>query len=354
MIRRLALAAAAVALASPACRAEVLCISTAAQLRSALVTAANSPSATEIRLHPGFYSVPAANGSAVSLSYSANSDLSISGGWRDVGGSCATQGGSPSDTVLSAAGVGQLFDVFLQTGAATRFEISNLSLRQGDLSNGGGASACLAIETDGSSDATVLIDRNEFRLCNRVGGSGSALALTARSATVYVRGNVFADNGNTSGAVLLKSLGGSIGYVSNNTIANNPQFGIGGGPGGLQITGLASDFYWITNNVLWNNGTGNGYDLLATAPAEALLYNLVGQMAPLPAGTADINNLGVDPGFTSLIDFHPRADSPLRNSGVNPSGGIIAVDFDDLPRIAGSKIDRGAYEFGELFGNGFE
>ncbi len=354
MLRRLALATALAAAASPACHAEVLCISTAAQLRNALIAAASSASATEIRLHPGFYSVPAASGSAVSLSYSANSDLSISGGWRDVGGSCSTQGGSPDDTVISAGGVGQLFSVFLQTGAATRFEINNVSLRQGDLSAGGGPSACLAIETDGSSDATILIDRNEFRLCNRIGGSGSALALTARSATVYVRGNVFADNGNTAGAVFLKSLGGSISYVSNNTIANNPQFGAGGGPGGLQITGLAGDFFWVTNNVLWNNGTGNGYDLLANAPAEALLNNLIGQRAPLPAGAADINNLSVDPGFTSIVDFRPRTDSPLRNTGVSPSGSIVEVDFDNLPRVAGSKIDRGAYEYDEAFANGFE
>lgn len=47
--------------------------------------------------------------------------------------------------------------------------------------------------------------------------------------------------------------------------------------------------------------------------------------------------------------------SPLRNNGlVNPPGGAPTQDFAGIPRSAGGRIDRGAYEFDELFINGFE
>ena len=116
------------------------------------------------------------------------------------------------------------------------------------------------------------------------------------------------------------------------------------------------DLIWFTNNVLWNNGTGTGYDLLVgNGTPMVLSNNLVGEMAPLPAGVVNNNLLlGVDPRFTNVVNFYPRADSPLRNSGVNPVGGIGVLDFAGENRVTGPQIDRGAYEFQELFANGFE
>jgi len=355
MFRPITLLALLSALPIPAARAEVFCVSTAAQFRSALTDAAGSVSATEIRVREGFYSLPAANAQSISLQYSANSDLKISGGWTGASNTCTTQSGTADGTVLSASGVGRLFNVYLLSGAATQFEISTIGLWDGDNPSGGPAAAgCLTIETDGSSAATVRIDRNAFRLCSRASGSGSALQVTGRSATIYVRGNVFADNSSTSGAILLKGLGATTFYTSNNTVANNPQTGAGGGPGGMQITGLESDFHWFHNNVLWRNGTGTGYDLLVSAPVIVLNYNLIGEYAPLPASAVENNTLSTDPGFTAITNFHPRNDSPLRDNGGTPPGGALSLDFDGYARVAGSKIDRGAYEFSIVFADGFE
>jgi hypothetical protein len=52
---------------------------------------------------------------------------------------------------------------------------------------------------------------------------------------------------------------------------------------------------------------------------------------------------------------HPTpTDSPLRNSGVTPIGGIWVLDFAGEKRTQGGRIDRGAYEIGEVFANSFE
>lgn len=330
--------------------AELYCVGTASELRTAFSDAQSSPAASEIRVRTGFYILPPLNGQPISLQYSATSSLTMSGGWSNAG--CSTQIADPEQTVLSADGSGSLLRFFLIAGAATQIELTNFSFRQA----AGNAASCLAFDSDVGSDAIVRVDRNAFRLCNTSTGDGSALKASARSVDFYLRNNVFADNASVTGVVYLSGLGSSTFYVSNNTVANNPQLGAGGGPGGVQISAQPSDLVWFSNNVLWNNGTGTGYDLLVNANVPIVLNNnLIGEAAPLPAGAVNNNTLlGVDPRFSASVDFRPRADSPLRNGGTNPTGGALSVDFDGFARSQGLRIDRGAFEFREVFANGFE
>lgn len=133
-------------------------------------------------------------------------------------------------------------------------------------------------------------------------------------------------------------------------MANNPQFGAGGGPGGMQIAGQASDLFWFSNNVLWNNGTGTGVDLsIASGTAIVLNNNLFGSFAPIPSGAVNNNTLNTNAGFASLADLRPTRNSPMRDSGVNPTGGALILDFESNFRVLGAAIDRGAYEYVNLF-----
>lgn len=321
------------------------CVATASELQSAFSGAAQSPEASEIRVKEGFYALGSIGGSVFALQTASTSSLKISGGWS--GSACSSQVLDPENTVLSGGGKGVL-RFFLVAQAETVVEISNLSFWQ--------SPACLEIESDAGSDAIVRIDRNAFRLCQVTSGNGSALRVTARSVDVFVRNNLFVDNSSSTGVVRLSGFGGSIFYVSNNTVVNNPQPAPGGGPGGMQLSAQGSDIFYFNNNVLWNNGTGSGYDLLVTANTPIVLNaNTIGERAPLPAGAIDIDTqLGVDPGFANAADFHPRRTSPLRNTGINPTGGALGIDFLGDPRLQGTRIDRGAFEFAEVFGNGFE
>lgn len=335
--------------------AEVICVSTAAEMRAAFTSAAASPEATEIRVRRGFYSLPAANAGAVSLTYSATSNLKISGGWDGNANLCTDHFPRAEDTVLSAGSVGRLMSIYIQSGSGTEIDIQKLSFRQAEApSNVANVAACLTIESDVTSGANIYVERNAFRLCNRP-GTASALLVRARSAQVYVRNNLFLDNSSATGAIFLHGLGSSTFYFSNNSIANNPQYAPGGGPGGLQLSGQSSDFTWITNNVLWNNGTGTGYDLLASSGPIVLSNNLIGEIGgTLPSGTVNNNTTSTDPGFLSSVDLRPRNNSPLRDSGISPPGGALAFDFDSNPRVHGPAIDRGAFEYTPLFENGFE
>jgi hypothetical protein len=321
------------------------CVGTATDLQSAFSNAAQSPEPSEIRVKEGFYALGPIGGSVYALQTASTSSLRISGGW--AGASCSSQVLDPEATVLSGGGKGVL-RFFLISQAQTEIDISNLSFWQ--------SPSCLEIESDAGSEGIVRIDRNAFRLCQVNPGNGSALRVTARSVDVYVRNNLFVDNASTTGIIRLSGLGGSIFHVSNNTVVNNPQFAPGGGPGGMQLSAQGSDLFYFINNVLWNNGTGSGYDLMVTANTPIVLNsNTIGERAPLPNGAIDIGTqLGIDPGFTSSVDFHPRRNSPLRNAGINPTGGALAIDFLGDARLQGPRIDRGAFEFAEVFGDGFE
>jgi hypothetical protein len=334
-------------------KAETYCVSTAAQLRAAIDDAGASASASEIRVRKGFYSLPAASATAVSLTYSAPSDLKISGGWDGSNGTCVATVADPATTVLSTDGVGRLLNIQMISGAGTNIELQFLGFRNG-AAGSSGLGGCINVDSDAGTNGTLNIDNNAFRLCSTA-GTGAALVLRARSLDVRMRNNVFADNVSQLGIIRLSGLGGSVLYFSNNTLVNNPQIDLDGGPGGMQIGAQPNDLVWFSNNVLWNNGSSNGYDLLVSNGTPMVLNNnLIGKMAPLPVGIPNNNMLSSDPGFVSASDFAPRADSPMRNSGVTPNGGVTLLDQGATNRVQGVRIDRGAYEFSELFANGFE
>lgn len=64
---------------------------------------------------------------------------------------------------------------------------------------------------------------------------------------------------------------------------------------------------------------------------------------PLPAGV-DIGTFTNAPLFVSTNDFHLQPNSPCINAGNNTSVSIT-TDFDGNPRIVGSTVDIGSYEY---------
>lgn len=326
--------------------AEVYCATNAAELVSAFSAAGQSTTASEIRIRTGFYTVPQG------LSYASASDLTITGGWSGLASNCTARTADSELTVLSSGGQGVVMRVLLFPNSNTNFTITGLAFRSGASTNA--LAACLDIESDVGSQAVVRIERNVFRLCNKTTGDGSALRVEARSATVYVNNNLFADNLSGTGVVSLFGLGSSDLFVLNNTLANNPQPAPGGGPGGMQIGGQSSDLFVITNNVLWNNGSGTGYDLLINSGTPAIVQsNHVGEFAPFPPGTIAGNNSSADPGFTNSANFRPRMGASIRNSGA-VANNTLNIDLDGAVRVQSNRVDRGAFEFTEIFSNGFD
>jgi len=106
-------------------------------------------------------------------------------------------------------------------------------------------------------------------------------------------------------------------------------------------TGLflsATDFAHLEldNSIVWDNGT------------EVAAYG--------PAVVDPSNLIGVDPGFVAggAGDFHLTAGSLAIDRGDAGLATVGPWDAGHAPRVAGDETDAGAFEFGALFGDGFE
>jgi hypothetical protein len=172
-----------------------------------------------------------------------------------------------------------------------------------------------------------------------------------------VRNNVVMDNSSAVGALSLRGFGGSTFYASNNTIVNNVT-AVNGAPG-VQLSGVATDFHWFINNVMWNNrilGGGPFRDLVLLAPAGVVNSNSYRELLNGSGSMAISQSITAEPLFVSPTNPRLTPGSPLRDSGNNtPAGGILPIDFDLQPRFQGGQLDRGAFELSDvLFKNGFQ
>lgn len=334
-------------LLSGAAQAEVYCASTSTQLLDALLSARNG-GASEIRIVAGSYNL--VGGSFAALNVVDATDLDVSGGWNAA---CTTRTAtSPDQTLLNAQSTGRLLEVNFPQGSSNQVSFSYLRF-QGGVSATADA-GCVNVIGAASTAARVTFDLNSFRLCSS-DSAGSALRVRVTNTQVYVRGNLFVDNSSSDGALQLASTGNADFYATNNTLTNNiaPD-----GAGGINFVGsAATDTFAITNNVVWANGpTASRLDVAFVGTFTGTFSNnLVGASSIIAAGLVSTATLTVDPLFVSSGDARPREGSPLRNSGTNAvPGGNNFIDFDFAPRQQGARVDRGAFEFREVFANGFE
>lgn len=338
-------------LAAGHAHAELYCVSTSAQLINAIASASGG-GASEIRVRTGSYAF-SPSGNAPALTIAETSDLEISGGWN--AGCTQVIANTPDATVLTAQGQGRLLDVRILGNAPIEIGLTYLSFRGGVGSSFEGG--CVHIDKHHSStaDALVRIDQNSFRLCTGQ-TTGTALRVDASGMQVRVRGNLFIDNASRDGAVWLLGLGNSTFYFSNNTVTGNVNQS-NTLTSGVEVQVSQSDFVWLTNNVIWGNrsSTFAGYDLSTFAGPGFGNFNLVGRHFENSSSFTMSNRLSSDPLFLSSNNPQPSENSPLRNAGINSVvGGAMSTDLLRQPRIQGGRMDIGAFEFSELFANGFE
>lgn len=333
-------------LLSGAAQAELYCVGTSTELVNALVNSRGG-GASEIRIRTGSYNV--VGGPFAALNVVDASDLSMSGGWN--AGCTSVTATSPDQTLLNANATGRLLEVNFPQGASNRVSFAYLRFQGGQSATPD--AGCVNVVSAASNSASVYFDLNSFRLCNS-GSGGSALKTNVVNTLIYLRGNLFVDNSSSDGALQLKSTGNSAFFVTNNTIANNAA---PDGSGGINFIGTANDIFDVSNNVVWANGpSASRLDLSFVGTVNGTFANnLVGASSVIPATLVNTGTLTSDPRFVNVIDPRPTATSPMRNSGINsPPGGTTGIDFDFAPRQAGPRVDRGAFEFREVFANGFE
>jgi PKD repeat protein len=125
-------------------------------------------------------------------------------------------------------------------------------------------------------------------------------------------------------------------FILNSTIAFNTGSGISSRNGSSPV---------IHNSVVSGNTAGSFSG--KTANTSVVTYSLI------EGGYPGVGNLNVNPVFVDPIghDLHLDPASPLIDAGgFHPS--LPLTDIEGDPRIAGSAVDMGAYEFGGAVGGG--
>jgi hypothetical protein len=124
--------------------------------------------------------------------------------------------------------------------------------------------------------------------------------------------------------------------ILNSTIAYNTGSGISSRKGSAPV---------IHNSIVWGNTAGSFSG--QSARSSLVTYS------DIEGGFPGDGNLSVDPLFVDPAshDFHLNPASPLIDTG-SSHPELPPTDYDENPRIIGSAVDMGAFEFGGTGGGG--
>ncbi len=223
----------------------------------------------------------------------------------------------------------------MHNGNSSGVTMENVTISDNTAASGGG----LNLEGSTSTLTHVIISGNAATV-GHGGGilnvSQSELMLT----DVLITGNKAVFHGGgiyNSGKATLTNV-----TISGNTAGEGGALGIELGPRGSSI---------LQNCIIWGNSSG-----IYNPNAASISYSL------LQDGTGDPTNItGVDPLFNdapdhsgapfTLGDYRLQAGSPVIDAGNNAlyTGDLVAnKDLIGNPRLTGSAIDMGAYEFSAI------
>jgi len=235
-----------------------------------------------------------------------------------------------------------------------------------------GGAAHLELET-----GLLRVSGNYF-LTNRVAGTpgqgdGGGLAVTFNTSGAFeLRNNIFARNeANRHGGGANIGLGNNVtqALIVQNLFIGNCA-GAEGAGGALQLNAACA--VTLINNTMTGNRAGDagGLGYYAEAAADrAWLYNEIywsnapNALAVLGTGTVAARHSALehgageswfgagcstgDPCFVSSVagNYRLADDSPCINTGTNFPWMAGALDLDGNPRVYGSRVDMGCYEF---------
>jgi hypothetical protein len=202
--------------------------------------------------------------------------------------------------------------------------VSNCIITANNIGAGSGDGA--GIYTTGGSVVNCEISDN-------IGGarSGAGIYIAQK---MLVRGCLIKNNGAaTAGGVYLAA-----GVVESCTIVSNRATAAGGGAGVFRASGTAG---YITNCVVWSNVAPTSvYSNIYSTTTSGVAYTCT--TSPEIAGPGCI---ATDPKFASTVSYALLESSPCIGTGLNMSWMTSATDILGNPRLTGSVVDMGAYEY---------
>jgi parallel beta-helix repeat protein len=143
--------------------------------------------------------------------------------------------------------------------------------------------------------------------------------------------------------------GGASESILNNCLLSGNAAAMGGGADGglLNNCTLSGNTASVQGGGIRNGAVNNGIVQFNDAPAGANYFGTTFDYSctsPLPA--SGTGNLSDDPLFQDRLagNFRLQSNSPCMNAG-DDSTAAGSVDLEGNPRIAGGRVDMGAYEF---------
>jgi hypothetical protein len=202
--------------------------------------------------------------------------------------------------------------------------VSNCIITANNIGAGGGDGA--GIYATGGAIVNCEISGN-------IGGARNGAGIYMAQ-TMLVRGCLLKNNSAaTAGGIYLAA-----GVVESCTIVSNRASAAGGGAGIFRASGTAGA---ITNCVAWSNvAPASVYSNIYSTTTSGVAYTCT--TSPEIAGTGCIST---DPQFASLVSYALMESSPCIGTGFNHPWMTSAFDLAGNPRLTGSVVDMGAYEY---------
>lgn len=156
--------------------------------------------------------------------------------------------------------------------------------------------------------------------------------------------------GNAYGAGMYNT-NSSAPVLTNTTVTGNILQALGA-TGGAGVYNTNSSTPKIYNSIVWNNfkmaNTATSGADIENNSATVTLKNSITQ-SYTTGNPADNNKVNTNPLFVSTADLSLPLASPAIDAGDNawlsPYGGVGGADLAGNPRLTGSSVDMGAYEF---------
>lgn len=336
--------------------AALFCATTGDQLATALNTADSNNADDEIRVSIGIKTRPSAPEGQTRWLYleaasDADNSLVLSGGWDAT---CTLRFPSPP-SFLDAELSGPALDFQLSATSSAAITVSDFDIVRG-YTNTAFAFSGLRVANPGTGGPLVVLERIRVRNSGSDGDSSGTVRLEMASGNLTFRNSQVSHSRSYSGAALIANAGanGAINLANNSVMANTDnEPNAPGAVGGVSVFGAG--LVNVYNNVFHGNTSSNSSDLAVQNGVGLLVNNHIGILRGTPDGNS--GRTQGDPQVTFDINFYPiaAATSPLRDTGSTfVPGGAGSSDVRNRLRVQGSKIDRGATEFDQMFGNGFE